>query len=150
MKVAIGCDHAGFPVKQAVIEKVKDLGHEVLDMGTNSEQSVDYPDFAAKVAWAVKKGEAQRGIIICGSGIGACIAANKFKGIRACVAHDLYSAAQGVEHDNMNVLCLGGRIVADTAPKLAAAFLNASFESGEARHLRRLNKVLSIEEENFK
>lgn len=150
MKVAVGCDHAGFPVKEAVEEQVKALGHEVLDMGTYNTQSVDYPDFAAKVALSVSSGQAERGILICGSGIGACIAANKFKGIRACVAHDLYSAAQGVEHDNMNVLCLGGRVVPDTAPKLAQAFLSANFQKEEERHVRRLNKVLSIEEKNFK
>lgn len=150
MKVAIGCDHAGFPIKAAVSAEVKALGHEVLDMGTFDTVSVDYPDYACKVAESVASGAAQRGVLICGSGIGACIAANKVKGIRASIAHDLYSAAQGVMHDDMNVLCLGGRIVGEQAPKLVEAFLNAEFERNEARHVRRLNKVLEIEKENFK
>ncbi|MDR0952577.1 MAG: ribose 5-phosphate isomerase B [Elusimicrobiota bacterium] len=150
MKVAIGCDHAGFPLKDLVIKTVRDMGHEAINFGTDSADSVDYPDYAAKVAKAVETKQADRGIVLCGSGIGASIAANKFKGIRAAIAHDLYSAAQGVEHDDMNVLCLGSRVVdAKLAPQLVEAFLNAKF-SNEERHLRRLNKVLAIEAENFK
>jgi ribose 5-phosphate isomerase B len=151
MKIAIGCDHAGFPLKEAVIAAVKKLGCEVIDTGTNGPASVDYPDFASKVARAVAHGDAGRGILICGSGIGVCIAANKFKGVRASIAHDLYSAEQGVMHDNMNVLCMGARVIpADLAPKLVEAFLKASFQSGEERHVRRCNKVAAIEKENFK
>lgn len=150
MIVAIGCDHAGFPIKESVIKEAQRLGHTVLDMGTFNCDSVDYPDYAAKVAKAVASKQAHRGILICGSGIGACIAANKYKGIRASIAHDLYSAEQGVMHDDMNILCLGGRIVGELAPQLAQKFLNAAFEKDQQRHVRRLAKVLEIEKENFK
>ncbi len=150
MIVAIGCDHAGFPIKEAVIIEAQKLGNTVLDLGTFSTDSVDYPDYAAKVAEAVASKKADRGILICGSGIGACIAANKYKGIRASIAHDLYSAEQGVMHDDMNVLCLGGRVVAPIASELTEKFLKAKFEKDEARHVRRLGKVLEIEKENFK
>ncbi len=150
MIIAIGCDHAGFSIKAAVIKMAESLGHQVLDVGTFSCEPVDYPDYAAKVATAVVERQAQRGIICCGSGIGACIAANKFKGARACVAHDLYSAAQGVRHDDMNILCLGGRVVQGTAPQLAEQFLSAHFERDAERHVRRLEKVLEIEAKNFK
>ena len=112
MNIAIASDHAGFPLKAALINKIKLLGHEPLDLGTDSPNtSVDYPDFAAKAARAVQGGKAQKAIVVCGSGVGACVAANKFKGIRAAVCHDTYSAHQGVEHDDMNVLCLGARII---------------------------------------
>jgi ribose 5-phosphate isomerase B len=149
MIVAVGCDHAGFTLKEAVIQKIRRLGHEVKDFGTFNCDAVDYPDYSSKVAQAVSQKEADRGIIICGSGIGACIAANKFKGARAAIAHDLYSAAQGVEHDDMNILCLGARVISESAPELTEKFLNASFSNKE-RHLRRLNKVLAIENKNFK
>ena len=151
MKVAFGCDHGGFILKQIVLDEVKKLGHEILDFGTDSDTSVDYPDYAFKVAKSVQKGESDRGILICGSGIGVCITANKFKGIRASIAHDVYSASQGVMHDKMNILCLGGRIIDKAmAVKLVKAFLEANFEYKEERHLRRTNKVENIEKENFK
>ncbi len=151
MKVAIGCDHGGFSLKQAVIDKIKALGFEVLDFGTNSVESVDYPDYAVQVAKAILSGQAERGILICGSGVGVCITANKFKGIYASVAHDVYTAAQGVTHDNMNILCLGGRVISqDQAAKLTEAFLTATSKGQEDRHLRRINKVLEVERKNFK
>ena len=151
MKVAIGCDHGGFPLKQAVIDKIKQLGFEVLDFGTNSAESVDYPDFAIKVANAILSGQAERGILICGSGVGVCITANKFKGIYASVAHDVYTAAQGVTHDNMNILCLGGRVISSSqAASLTEAFLTATAKGQEDRHLRRIKKVLEVESRNFK
>jgi ribose 5-phosphate isomerase B len=145
MRVALGCDHAGFPLKQDVRRLVEAAGCTVVDCGTDSTESVDYPDHAAAVARAVASGDADRGIILCGSGVGACVAANKVKGVRACVCHDTYSAGQGVEHDDMNVLCLGGRIIGPAVlPDLVNAFLGARF-SNEERHRRRLDKVLAIE-----
>jgi ribose 5-phosphate isomerase B len=145
MRVALGCDHAGYPLKDEVRALVEARGATVLDCGTDSADSVDYPDHAAAVARAVAEGRADRGIILCGSGVGACVAANKVKGVRACVCHDTYSAGQGVEHDDMNVLCLGGRIIGPAVlPDLVKAFLAAEF-SGEPRHRRRLDKVLAIE-----
>lgn len=146
MKIAIAADHAGFPAKARVIEAVQAAGHEAIDLGTDSPAvSVDYPDFAQAVGEAVQQGRAERGIVLCGSGVGACVAANKMVGIRAGVCHDSYSAHQGVEHDDMNVLCLGARIVGiEVVPELVRAFLGARF-SGEARHVRRLNKVLALE-----
>lgn len=150
MKVALGCDHAGFALKDTVAEQIKRLGHEVLDCGTFSAQSTDYPDYAEKVAKAIADKQAQRGILICGSGVGVCIAANKVKGIRASICHDAYSAQQAVEHDGLNVLCLGARIIGPaTAEELVTRFLSATFSNGE-RHLRRLNKVLTLEKNNFK
>ena len=110
MKIAVGNDHAGFPLRETGISKIKALGHEVLDCGTTVLQRVDYPDFAFKTAALVAEGKADRAVLICGSGIGMCVSANKIKGIRACVCHDDYSARQGVEHDNLNVLCLGARV----------------------------------------
>ena len=151
MKVAIGCDHGGFPLKKAVTDKIKQLGFEVLDFGTNSAESVDYPDFTIKVANAILSGQAERGILICGSGVGVCITANKFKGIYASIAHDVYTAAQGVTHDNMNILCLGGRVISPAqAADLAEAFLTATAKGQEDRHLRRIKKVLEVESKNFK
>ncbi len=151
MKVAVGCDHGGFPLKQAVVDKIKQLGFEVFDFGTNSSDSTDYPDFAIKVANAILSGQAERGILMCGSGVGVCITANKFKGIYASVAHDVYTAAQGVTHDNMNILCLGGRVISPTqAAALTEAFLTANSEGQEGRHLRRIKKVLEVENKNFK
>jgi ribose 5-phosphate isomerase B len=145
MRVALGCDHAGYPLKNEVRQLVESRGATVVDCGTDSAESVDYPDHAAAVARAVAEGKADRGIILCGSGVGACVTANKVKGVRACVCHDPYSAGQGVEHDDMNVLCLGGRIVGPALlPDLVNAFLAAEF-SGEERHQRRLDKVLAIE-----
>lgn len=151
MKVALGCDHAGFAIKDIVKKTIEDFGAEVLDFGTFSSDSVDYPDYAAKVALVVSKGEAQKGILICGSGIGVCITANKFKGVRASIAHDEYSAEQGVLHDNMNILCLGARVVkAEIVPSLVKAFLSAKFQENEERHARRCGKVLAFEQKNFK
>ena len=147
MQIAIGADHAGFPRKQHLIQYLNDAGFDVTDLGTDSTESVDYPDFAAAVARAVADGDAERGIIVCGSGAGASIAANKIKGIRSAVTHDTYSAHQAVEHDDMNVLALGSRVVGQAvAEELVDAFLGAEF-TGEERHLRRLNKVIDLEDE---
>lgn len=147
MIVAVGFDHAGFPLRQTVIDAVRDSGHEVLDLGTDSEAPVDYPDFAAAVGRAIQRGEAERGILVCGSGVGAAIAATKLHGIRAGVAHDLYSARQSVEHDDANVLALGARVIGkDDATQLVRAFLGASF-GGEERHVRRLRKIEALERE---
>lgn len=146
MKVAIACDHAGFPLKEAVVETVRAEGHEILDLGTDSPDPVDYPDFAEKLGRAIQKGSAQRGVLLCGSGAGAAVAANKMRGVRAGLCHDTYSAHQCVEHDDINVLALGGRVIGDElAKELVRSFLRAQF-SGEERHLRRLKKVLAIEE----
>lgn len=146
MRVALGADHGGFPLKGEVAEFVRQAGHEPLDLGAHSYDAADdYPDFAKAVAEAVRGGRAGRGILICGSGVGASVAANKFRGIRAAVCHDTYSARQGVEHDDMNVLCLGARIIGPAlARELVAAFLGAGF-SGEERHARRMAKVSSFE-----
>ena len=150
MKIAIGCYHAGFALKAVVIDQVTRLGHEIIDCGVCSAQSVDYPDYADKVAQAVAGKRADRGILICGSGVGVCIAANKTKGIRASICHDAYTARQAVEHDHLNVLCLGARIIGPAlAEELVNSFLNAEF-SVEERHLRRLSKIAAIEENNFK
>lgn len=147
MRIAIGADHGGFALKEEVINALTAAGHEVLDQGAHHfDPGDDYPDFAKAVSEAVQRGEAERGIIICGSGVGASIAANKFPGIRAAVCHDTYSAHQGVEHDDMNVLCLGARVVGPAlALELVRSFLAARF-SGEPRHVRRLAKVLALEE----
>lgn len=151
MKVAVGCDHAGFPLKEVVIESVRTAGHEVIDVGTDSTDSVDFPDFSKKVGEKVQSGEAARGILICGSGIGAAIAANKMKGIYASICHDTYSAAQGVMHDAMNVLCMGGRVIGPELVKvLVPAFLAAEYEGdkeGGERLARRVGKVKNMEEE---
>jgi ribose 5-phosphate isomerase B len=146
MKVAVAFDHAGFPLKDIVIQAVRQAGHEPVDLGTFDEESVDYPDFAEKVGRAIQNGDAERGILVCGSGVGASIAANKMKGIYAGLTHDTYSAHQGVEHDDMNVLCLGGRIIGpEVAKELIKSFLQARF-SGDERHLRRLGKVKQLED----
>ncbi len=148
MKIAIGCDHGGFPLKQTVIETCKNAGHETIDLGTHSTEAADYPDYSAKVAMEVLSGRADRGIVICGSGVGATVAANKFKGVRAGLCHDTFSARQGVEDDDMNVLTLGARIIGPLlAIEVIQAFLKAKF-SGAERHQRRLNKVKGFEE-NF-
>lgn len=150
MKIAIGCDHAGFPLKAFIVETVRRFGHEVTDCGTYSTERADYPDFANKVARLVANGEVQRGILMCGSGVGVCLTANKTKGVRACVCHDSYSARQAVEHDGLNVLCLGARVIGPAlAQELTEQFLNASFLAG-TRHEDRLKKVCAIEEANFK
>ncbi len=145
MKVVIGSDHAGVDLKQVVMADLVQSGIDMTDVGTYTYDSVDYPDFAAKVGHAVLNGEAERGILICGSGIGASVAANKMVGIRAGLAHDHYSAHQGVEHDNMNVLVLGARVIGvETAKELAHAFLKAVFTK-EERHVRRLAKITAME-----
>ena len=147
--IAFAADHGGFPLKENMVPWLEGLGYEVMDLGAHSlDPTDDYPDFAEVVAQAVVSGKAERGIIICGSGVGACVAANKVPGIRASVCHDLYSARQGVEHDELNVLSLGARVVGlDLAKQLAAEFLNARF-TGEERHLRRLAKVNAIEQQS--
>jgi ribose 5-phosphate isomerase B len=145
MKIALACDHGGYPLKLIVKESIIAAGHSVIDLGTDSTVSVDYPDFAEKLGMAITGGKAEKGVLICGSGVGASIAANKIKGIYAAVCHDTYSAHQGVEHDNMNVLCLGARVIGtELAKELVDAFLNAKF-SNEERHLRRVNKIYKIE-----
>ncbi len=145
MRVVAGADHAGFDLKQALLPVLRELGHDVIDVGTHSTAAVDYPDFAEAVGKAILEGRADRGVLICGSGVGASVAANKMHGIRAAVCHDTYSAHQGVEHDDMNVLVLGSRVIGPAvAPELVKAFLSASF-TREERHMRRLNKVLAIE-----
>lgn len=147
MRVVIGSDHAGFLLKQQLAPFIAGLGHDLLDVGTNSTAPVDYPDYAEAVGLAVREGRAERGILICGSGVGASVAADKIPGIRAGVCHDNYSAHQSVEHDDMNVLVLGSRVIGDELAKdLVATYLNARF-TGEERHLRRLAKVCAIEEQ---
>ncbi|MSR41440.1 MAG: ribose 5-phosphate isomerase B [Phycisphaerales bacterium] len=147
MKVALASDHAGFGLKEQLKPFIIALGHEVIDLGTDSTASVDYPDYAKKLALAVVGGSVERGILLCGSGIGASVAANKIPGVRAGNCTDHYSAHQGVEHDAMNVLVLGGRVVGTAvAEEMVTAFLAASY-THEARHQRRLDKVLAIEAE---
>ena len=148
LRIAVACDHGGYPLKQTILETISSLGFEALDLGTDSSESVDYPDFVLKLGRVLKNKEAQRGILVCGSGVGACIAANKMRGIYASVCHDTYSAHQGVEHDRMNVLCLGARIIgAEVARELVKAFLGAEFMP-EERHVRRTEKVRRIESES--
>jgi RpiB/LacA/LacB family sugar-phosphate isomerase len=145
MRVVLGADHAGFELKQTIIAHVKAMGHEVLDVGTDSTEAVDYPDFAEAVGMAVVSKEADRGILICGSGVGASVSVNKIPGIRAAVCHDCYSAHQGVEHDDMNVLVLGARIIASSlAQDLVWLYLGAEF-SKEERHLKRIAKITKLE-----
>ena len=145
MRIAIGADHAGFELKENVRAFLQKAGHEVIDLGTHNLDPVDYPDYAEAVGRSLREGKAERGIVICGSGVGASAAANKIPGIRAGLCHDTYSAHQGVEHDDMNVLCLGARIVGqEPAREIVRAFVAASF-SGEERHARRLAKVQAIE-----
>ena len=145
MKIAVGSDHAGFELKQEVAAQLRKDGYEVVDVGTDSTAAVDYPDYAEKVALAVTEGRAERAVLVCGSGVGACVAANKVPGIRAAICHDVYSAHQGVEHDDMNVLVLGGRIIGPAiAHELVEAFAKARY-TAEERHARRLAKVLAIE-----
>ncbi len=146
MRVAIGADHAGFDLKEIVSRKLQARGLEVIDVGAHDYVADDdYPDFAVAVGHTVVSGKADRGVLICGSGVGASIAANKISGVRACLCHDIYSAVQGVEHDDMNLICLGGLIVGQAlAMKLVTGFLAAEF-IGTGRYLRRLNKVLALE-----
>lgn len=149
MKIAVGCDHAGFPLKQTVLDAIRAAGHDPIDLGTDSTESVDFPDFTEKVGRAIQSGEAERGIIVCGSGVGACIAANKMKGVYASICHDTYSAAQGVMHDDMNVLCLGGRVIGiELAISLVNAFLGAEYQGnkeGGERLARRVEKIHKLE-----
>ena len=146
MKIAVAGDHAGFELKKLLVEDLASLEHEVIDLGAREFDPLDdYPDFAIRIAEALGEGEAERGIIVCGSGVGVGVAANKYPGVRAGVCHDTYSARQGVEHDDMNVLCLGERVVGPAlALHIARTFVGASFMSAE-RHVRRLKKVLEIE-----
>jgi len=146
MKIVIGSDHAGFDMKQGLLDYIRQLGHELSDVGAYSRDPSDYPDFAAKVGEAVIAGQAERGVLICGSGVGASVAANKVRGIRAGLCHDIYSAHQGVEHDNMNVLVLGSRVIGpETAREMVRGFLSANF-SNEERHVRRLHKIDLMED----
>ncbi len=145
MRVVIGADHAGFALKQKLVTTLHDLRYEVIDAGTTSSDPVDYPDYAEAVAKVILAGQADRGILVCGSGVGASVAANKMPGIRAGLCHDSYSARQGVEHDDMNILVLGGRVVGEElARELVRIFLAASF-TGEERHRRRLEKIKALE-----
>ena len=147
MRIAVGADHAGVPLNERAIAELRRLGHEVVDLGTHDpSQPDDYPDYAAGVAQQVTSGRCERGVLICGSGVGVAVAANKVPGIRAGMCHDTYSAHQGVEHDNMNVLCMGARVVGpELMLDLVRAFLAARF-TGEERHRRRLAKVMALEE----
>jgi len=150
MIIALGADHGGFPLKKILTEYLRELGHIVDDFGTHSEDAVDYPDYARAVAQAIRCKNAERGILICGSGVGAGVAANKFPGIRAAVCHDTFSAHQGVEDDNMNILCLGARVIGpELAKEIVRIFLSATF-SGAERHVRRLGKIADIEKEFMK
>jgi RpiB/LacA/LacB family sugar-phosphate isomerase len=148
MKIVIGADHGGFSLKSVIAQFISDKGHEVLDVGAFTADPLDdYPDFARGVAETILAGGAERGVLICGSGVGASIAANKFHGIRAALCHDSFSAHQGVEDDNMNILCLGARVIGEElARELVSFFLGAQF-SGADRHVRRMGKVAAIEKE---
>ncbi len=146
MKIAVGADHAGLPLKEVIITRIEALAHTSVDLGAHDfDPDDDYPDFALAVATEVAEGRADRGVVLCGSGVGASIVANKIRGVRAGVCHDTYSARQGVEHDDMNVLCIGSRIIGSAvADSVVAAFVTAAF-TGEERHARRLEKVKAIE-----
>ena len=145
LRVALAADHAGFELKEQLLELVRSLSHEAVDLGTHSLAPVDYPDYAMSLGEAIASGAVDRGVLVCGSGVGASVAANKIPGIRAGLCHDTYSAHQGVEHDDMNVLVLGGRVIGDSlAAELVTAFLGARF-SGAERHVRRLGKITDIE-----
>ena len=151
MKVAIGADHGGYKLKSDMTKVLESLGHEVLDKGAHGyDAEDDFPDFAAPVAASVQSGEAERGIVICGSGVGAAIAANKYPGVRAGLCHDTYSAGQGVRHDDMNVLCMGARVVGIAlAEDLVKSFMAANLEADEPRFQRRLDKVTAIEKDQI-
>lgn len=145
MRIAIGADHAGFALKQVLAEHLRKRGHEVIDQGTGNADPVDYPDFAEAVAKVLLDGRAERGVLICGSGVGASVAANKIPGIRAALCHDTYSARQGVEHDDANLLVLGARVIGvELARELVENFLAAKF-TAEERHRRRVEKIASLE-----
>jgi ribose 5-phosphate isomerase B len=145
VKVAVACDHAGFPLKATIVDAIRATGHEPLDLGTGSTDSVDYPDFAAAAGHAVRDGRAERAVVLCGSGVGAAVAANKIAGIRAGVCHDVYSAHQAVEHDDLNVLALGARVIGTAlAVDLVRTFLDARY-SADPRHARRLAKIAALE-----
>lgn len=147
MRVAIGADHAGFQLKEDLAKLLAEQGYAIFDMGTHSESPVDYPDYAASVGRAVREGRADRGVIVCGSGAGAAIAANKIKGVRAALAHDTYTAHQAVEHDDANVIAIGSRVIGRAlAEEVTTAFMLARF-TGEDRHVRRLEKVKALEAE---
>jgi ribose 5-phosphate isomerase B len=147
MRIAVACDHAGFPLKAGVVDDLRRLGHSVEDLGTDSTDPVDYPDFARAVAVAVASGRCERGVVICGSGVGASVAATKVPGVRAAMCHDTFSARQGVEDDDMNVLSLGARVIGPSlAAELIRAFTAARFSNAE-RHVRRLGKIDAIEED---
>ena len=150
MIIAIGADHAGYTLKSEIVSWLKEKGHQINDLGAfNIDPDDDYPDFAGAVANSVSSGQAERGIVVCGSGVGACITANKVKGIRACLCHDTYSARQGVEHDDMNVICIGGRIIGiELAKVVLQAFLDAGF-TPEPRFQRRLDKIMQIEQDGL-
>lgn len=150
MKIALATDHAGFPLKAEIINEIRAEGHEVLDLGTdNAEVPVDYPDYAVKIGQALLSGQAERGVLLCGSGVGASIAANKLHGIYAGLCHDTYSAHQAVEHDDMNVLCIGARVVGpELAKEIVQNFLRARFignDPGQERHKRRVGKIHKLE-----
>jgi RpiB/LacA/LacB family sugar-phosphate isomerase len=144
-RVALAADHAGFELKEQMAAYLMEAGFEVIDLGTGDKEPVDYPDFARAIGEALRDRRAEKGILICGSGVGACVAANKIKDIRAGLCHDTYSAHQGVEHDDINVLCLGSRVIGEElAKELVSAFLAARF-TGEERHMRRLAKIQAME-----
>lgn len=144
MKIAIGADHAGFELKEIISNMLKEMGHEVIDMGTGSSCSVDYPDYAEAVATAVSDSLVERGILICGTGIGMCIVANKFRNVRAALCNDLFTAKMSRFHNDANILCIGGRVVGkDLAKEIVNVWINTSFEGG--RHLKRLEKINIIE-----
>ncbi len=145
MRIGVACDHAGYPLKETILRAIGERGHEQVDLGTHSSDPVDYPDYAEKLGRAIQRGQVDRGILICGSGVGASVAANKLEGVRAGLCHDTYSAHQAVEHDDINILALGARVVGPAlAVELVTAFLDAEFSRGE-RHLRRLAKVHALE-----
>jgi RpiB/LacA/LacB family sugar-phosphate isomerase len=145
MRIVLGSDHAGFPLKEGLTAYIRELGHQVMDVGTHDTEPVDYPDYAEALSKSLLDGLADRGVLICGSGVGASVAANKLPGVRAGLCHDTYSAHQGVEHDDMNVLVLGGRVIGpELARELVTAYLGATF-TGEERHRRRLQKVHALE-----
>ena len=150
MRIAVGGDHAGFELKELLVPWLKSLGHDVEDLGAHSfDAEDDFPDFAFLVADSVRSGKTERGIVVCGSGVGASVTANKVPGIRACLCHDTYTGRQGVEHDDMNVLCLGGRVIGiEVAKEVLTAFLAANFIP-EARYKRRLEKLIQVEKQSL-
>ena len=146
MKIAIACDHGGFKLKQAVIQELRRLGHEVEDFGTYNEESCDYPDYASKAAKAVASGECEKGVVICGTGIGVSITANKVKGIRCALCHDVYSAKKTRQHNDANMLAMGARVIGEgLALEIVDAFFTSEFEGG--RHIRRIEKMMALEKE---